>query len=452
MNLRKPIGIIVTVCLLLGCCAGCGQVESQPDVPEETADRQSLCAEAAKEIADAVIETYCIDTSNDAGASVLLRDTADPEKGISQGVASVWHYTAFMAMVSRMETLTGEEQYAELYAHLRGGLEYYKGSGQVTTYADTATKDMYVVNRAQSPASANVTEEGAVYDDQMWIIREFLYAYLQTGEVAYLEDAKTLTQLCLEGWDSTLREDGTAYGGIPWGPTYQTKHTCSNAPIVSALVQLYEIESAAGNSQAAGEYLDWAKKIYAFVKDNLQNEDGTYGDLLGSDRELVGEGADAHYVTTGQSAAGDIDHTAYTYNTGAMISGGAALYRVTGEAAYLEDAKASAKAAYTVLADNDQVEGCSLYTLQDTTVWFQLVLLEGYLELAPYDADCDTYLDDMAGYWLYTYGHFNQYGFLPRNGLTGWDPENDKDTAKDIMDQAAAAQMLALLAGYYAGE
>ena len=35
--------------------------------------------------------------------------------------------------------------------------------------------------------------------------------------------------------------DGNVYGGITWGPGYVTKHSCSNGPIVSPLVWLYEL-------------------------------------------------------------------------------------------------------------------------------------------------------------------------------------------------------------------
>ena len=299
-----------------------------------------------------------------------------------------------------------------------------------------------------------ITERGPLLDEKGGIGRpgwatELLYAYDQLGDSDCLREAERLTRICLEGWDYTCREDGTEYGGIPWGPAYQTKHTCSNAPIVWALVRLYEIHRAAGNEQDGADDLEWARRIYAFVKDHLRNPDGTYGDLLGSQRVLEGSGGAAHYVTTGQAAEGDIDHTAYTYNTGAMISGGAALYRATGEESYLEDAKAAAQAADAILADHSQIEGCSLYSLKDTTVWFQLVLLEGYLELAPYDDACQAYLDGMAGYWRYTYEQYNRDGFLPRNGCVGWDPANEKDTAKDIMDQAASAQIFAVLAEYY---
>ncbi len=410
------------------------------------------CTNRAKIMASTAIQAYSYRQVGSSGLQFLLRESCNPEDQTANGTASVWHYTAFLAMVSHMYGLTGEELYASLYPEAVAGMQFYKGTGDVTTYQNTAAKTMYGVNRANKANIADISGVNAVYDDQMWIIREFLYAYQLTGDDSLLAEAEDLTQVCLEGWDTTLREDGTEYGGIPWGPGYQTKHTCSNAPLVVALVELYEIKAAAGDLEAAETYLAWAKKIYAFVKENLQNDNGTYGDLLGSDRQLVGEGAEAHYETTYQSTdanENDFDHTAWTYNTGAMISGGAALYRVTGDRSYLTDAKIAANGAYTVLADNSLVAGCSQYALNETTVWFQLILLEGYLELVPFDAACETYIDGIANTFCYAYEHYNKNGFLPRNALGGWDTSNSKDTAKDVMDQAAAAQIFAVLAGYY---
>src|SRR5690606_40663265 len=95
---------------------------------------------------------------------------------------------------------------------------------------------VYGVNRGNSKGGAQVEGIENVYDDQMWLIREFLEAYKVTGNELFLEKAEYLTAYVLDGWDCTIDENGNEVGGISWGPGYVTKHACSNGPMISPLV------------------------------------------------------------------------------------------------------------------------------------------------------------------------------------------------------------------------
>lgn len=364
------------------------------------------------------------------------------------GTSTVWEYTSFLAMTSRLQTVTGDDYYDELYKNAYSSLAYYKGKGAVTTYNGTSNQYMYAVNRAGKKNTADITGIAAVYDDQMWIIRELIYAYRHTGTTRYLEEAVSLTDVCLDGWDTTKDKDGNEIGGICWGPGYQTKHTCSNAPIIVALVDLYEIYTGLGDSDKAAEYLEWAKKVFDFCQKYFIKYDGTYGDLVGSERKEEGSGSERHYVTTSQSTT--LDQTAYTYNTGAMISGAAALYRATGEEKYLSAAKKSVKAAKNVFGDKRALEGYTLWGLSNRK-WFNLILLEGFIEFYEFDPEeCLEIITSFQDMLDYSYDNYLKKGFLPYNLLKGW-TKNSEDTTKNIMEQTSVATMFAELSEFYAG-
>lgn len=415
---------------------------------EDKAAYQTLIAQNAERAAviGATLEEYYITAK---GSNIVVAEKVNTNTMASVNVGSVWNYGAVMSMASRLSAINAAgqgEHYADLYKDLYEGMDYYKGTDYITDYTATRQQTLFAVNRAGAKGQADLSGIAAVYDDQMWIIREMVYAYQQTGTEDYLQLALSLTQACLDGWDTSTDATGKEYGGICWGPGYSTKHTCSNAPIIEPLVEIYEIFVAEGRENA-DYYLEWAKKVYSWTT-RLTASGGLYGDLLGSSRELTGSGKRSHYETTSQDK--NIDKTTYTYNTGAMISGAAALYRVTGEESYLRAAKRSAKAAHEQLGNSDYKEGYVMYPTNPLTNWFDLILLQGYIDLFPYDESCKEYIDCYQRSIDYAYDNYlTEEGFLPRNFLTGWS-KNAHDTEKYVMDQASCAEVYATLAEFYA--
>ena len=65
--------------------------------------------------------------------------------------------------------------------------------------------------------TADVSGIMNVYDDQMWLIRELLNAYRLTGDEKFLTEAEYLTGYVLDGWDSTLDDNGSNTAESP-GP------------------------------------------------------------------------------------------------------------------------------------------------------------------------------------------------------------------------------------------
>jgi hypothetical protein len=424
-------------------------VETSATTESETANANAeianRCISRATELGRSIFEKYMFTAKYERSKEVYLAERVNPDNGRKSGVSSVWHYTSAMALAGVLAGVTtGDDAkyFGDLYAAAFDSLQYYAGTAPVTTYTGTPTLTMYAVHRAYEPGGANITGVEAVYDDQMWIVRDLVKAYDRTGEVRYLDEAVRLADICIGGWDYTKKSNGKDYGGIPWGPGYATKHICSNAPLISALVRIYEIKRDKGDENAE-HYLDWAKKIFEFCL-RFENDNGTFGDLVGSERKLVTEDGVKKYVTTSQSTT--IDRSAYSYNTGTMISGAASLYRVTGEEEYKQNAVKWAKGAYNRFTKT--VGGKREYT-STSTLWFNLILLEGYLDLAPYESSCERYIETFLTSLDFAYENSLKNGLLPRDWLKGWDMSDGNDKETSIMDQAAAAEIYALLGIYY---
>jgi predicted alpha-1,6-mannanase (GH76 family) len=253
-----------------------------------------------------------------------------------------------------------------------------------------------------------------------------------------------LTNICLEGWDVTLDADGNEYGGITWGPSYATKHACSNGPLIEPLVSIWAAYQAAGQESQATYYLEWADKIYTWEINHLLTSSGLFGDLIGTSREII----DGKLVTSSQSSS--IDEHFYTYNTGVMLSAAARLYGATGESKYLTSGKRWAKAAYRYFATKDKGTGIDEYPLTSQTTWFNAILLQGFLDMAKYDDASLTYVASMQSSIDYAYENYlKKDGFLPRSYVKGWDKGNEYDSSKNVMDQASAAMSYAMMAAFY---
>ena len=434
---------------------------------EERATYAALVSQNAEraDVLGSVIEKYYI---TGRGDNIRFSMYLNTDRMTSKDTASVWHISAALSMMSKLwATNAGGkgEEYAKLHASTLSAMDYYKGTAQITNYNNSIKQTMYAVNRANVKNGASLADVAAVYDDQMWIIRELVFCYQLTGVEDYLTQALQLTQVCLDAWDTTIDENGNEVGGIDWGPGYSSKHTCSNAPIIEPLVEIYEIFTKEGRENAQ-YYLDFAIKIYEWTNKNLRMSSHLYADLVRppKGRQLEGTGRGQHWVSSGP--LGSLDTATYSYNTGAMISGAAALYRVTGESSYLKDAKNSANKAYKSFTVTAKVDGSSRKQyvaypgqMYRSNTWFNLILLEGFIELFPYESKCADYIKAFQDSLDYAYEHHKtDKGLMPRDLYNGWDKTKTvsstdsrcPDLDKDIMDQASYAEMYAALSLLYA--
>ncbi|MBJ6362985.1 glycoside hydrolase family 76 protein [Paenibacillus sp. GCM10012307] len=162
-----------------------------------------------------------------------------------------------------------------------------------------------------------------LYDDMEWMAIGWLRAFAVTGEEKYKKAVLELWTDIQTGWNDHMG------GGIAWQKSQlDYKNTPANAPGVILAARLYR---QFGNQ----EDLEWAKRIYRWLKDNLVDPESGFA-WDGMNR--LGDGA--------------IDKDwAFTYCQGVVIGAAHELYTITKEAAYGEDIARTSAAAIARLVD-----------------------------------------------------------------------------------------------------
>lgn len=417
-----------------------------------------------------------------------IADVVNLESGWASGPSDVWPYTAAIeahcAVLEAMQALkplsppyydTHYNRLIERLECLIDNLAYYRGTYALPSYASQAVWSVYAVPRAAQRNMADVAGDEykkTVYDDQMWLARELIRAYRLTGKQAYLADATHLADYAIDGWDCWRDASGDEYGGITWGPGYNSKHACSNGPLIQPLVWLHQIYSTAGKHaeclyhyrdehnrvvvdtvDRAQHYLEFAHKIYAWQRSHLLDPStGVYHDMLGADNTLrytrQGDAMLRRHVATGPAVG-----TAYTYNTGTMLAGSIALFATTGEEHYRADALAMVESSFAHFSVPHVIEGVSYRkwptdsdALHGFNAWFANVLLRAHVDVAlalPADTGAVALIESFEQNLDYAFDHHLYRGQLPIHLLGGWP---DERVTKPFHQCAFAAEyaMLAL--------
>jgi hypothetical protein len=471
MNSLKVRFLFSIVLICLGILSCSNESDSEQNGADGNAADQNLLRSI--ELVDAAIANYF------TNESMSMARYYNPYTQIaSQERASVWMYTSAIEAVNAiLKALRAQNDlgYAELYDQynakyvqllekLFAGLQYYKGTFRLVSYTQTKEWSVYAVNRAGAPGTADVSGVLNVYDDQQWLVRELLESYHLTGNRRYLEEAEYLAQYVLDGWDCTLNAAGKEHGGITWGPGYVSKHSCSNGPFVSPLVWLHEIykdsnetieyryikqdKSRAVKTVKKSEYyLEFAKKVYDFQKNNLLRNDGVYDDMLGGDDshgQVVYEevGGQRYRRHTGLSSRVG---PAYSYNSGTMLSGAADLYRVVRDSRYLSDLQSLVSASFRYFARLDKDKpGLYSYDISGFSNWFNGVLMRGYLDAYPHDMNAETPLLSFQDNLDYSWEKYMYESMLPTNLLLGWGSDRTKQNVEGMFIFTFAAEYAAL--------
>ena len=407
----------------------------------------------------------------------------NPYTGVrSDEKGSIWMYTSAIEAVNAvLHALKTEKElgdgslyekhfsrYSKQLLDLYENADYYLGTFTLTSYTGTREWSVYGVHRAAAKGEAKVAGIENVYDDQMWLVREFIEAYKLTGEKFFLDKAEYLTEYVLDGWDCTIDENGEERGGITWGPGYVSKHSCSNGPMVSPLVWLHEIyndkedkvthrfiDPADRQTRRREEmkksdyYLLFAQKIYNWQRKHLLRPDGVYADMMGGcspgkpERERI-DGVDYRKGITCSDRVGP----PYTYNSGTMLSGAADLYRATGNKSYADEGAALSDASFSHFARKGvELPDYYSYNIDGFRNWFNGVMMRGYVDLYPFYDHVADYIATFQQNLDYGYDHFLYKGTLPTNLLTGWDEEEDKNNTEGMFSFTFAAEY-AVLARY----
>lgn len=427
------------------------------------------------------------------GTSMRMYDLYNVSSNQGTGTADVWPYTAALeahcSVLQALDALRDQapqlyddthDRYVTRLKQLFNALDYYRGTYTLYSYARIAQWSIYGVHRSNSKGNAAVTGIENVYDDQMWLCRELIRAYRLTADADYLAKAEYLANYCIDGWDCCLDADGNEYGGITWGPGYNSKHSCSNSPLIQPLVWLYDIYNTDDEEanlryyyilpdgtrtnemrRHSEVYLEMAKKIYAWQKQKLLNKStGVYWDMLGAvtgDIQYVGEGRNryrTHVDSHGPSG------TAYTYNTGTMLAATAELYRVTGDDSYLNDLNDLSRSSWRNFAKGRRIDGTTFYEWptdakaeEGFNAWFDNVLMRAYVDAATYNNTVyngKTYAANALSSFQqnldYAFDNYRQADCLPINLLNGWSATTGDPNITKGFHQLAFAAEYAMLA------
>lgn len=476
--LRRHSMYLVTSILML-CILSCKPAST--DAPEPTPDNTESIETAKKNLTRAMTLVAAAKTNYFNSTDCAMSRYYNPYTGKKSGeLGSVWMYTSAIEAVNTIlhgfASLkeSGDPSfynnyfntYSRILSDLVDNLVYYEGTYTLTSYTQTREWTIYGVNRAGSPHNAQVDGILNVYDDQQWLIRELLEAYRLTGEDKYLSKAEYLAEYVLDGWDTTLSDDGSEHGGIVWGPGYYTKHSCSNGPFISPLVWLHEIykdsdeeityryigdkrQRLTKTMKKSEYYLMYARKVYDFQRTYLYRKtDGVYWDMLGA----KGYGGDnvAYEMVDGvryrgynemQSPTG----TPYSYNSGTMLSGAADLYRVTGEAAYLNDMKSLSSSAFLYFAKkSSSIEGHYEYDVTGFNNWFNGVLLRGWVDVSTHYSNVELNISTFQDNLDYAWDIYLKDNMLPPSLLYGWNIIKSQNNVEAMFTFAYAAEYAVL--------
>lgn len=383
-------------------------------------------------MAQTVLDSYVKDT---ADLGLVVYNVLD-ESGNPSDITDFWSMTSLLAMAVRMSSVN-HGAYKDLVDRVIDAMEYYRGyrdDNHAGKNGEKRSFSVYAVPRGNERGCADVIGERgelSVFDDQIWAAIEMANAYMLYGEQRYLDVARELTEyIYTVGNDPQL-------GGIYWGQAYITRHACSNAPFIKLAVMMHQITGEE-------KFLSWARGIYSFCYNSLRDpEDDLYFDLIGTvyeDERDIWHGGRA-------VADGSIDKKKYSYNSGAMISGGAYLYAVTGEEHYLNEARRTAESCKRYFGDTSIGEGYVVYPGSDggtTFSWFNLIMFKGFFDLYKVDATAAQYLVDVKRVLEHDYESYERGGFIPTTGIVGWTSDRNSYGKRVLMDHVTNADAMLL--------
>ena len=265
------------------------------------------------------------------------------------------------------------------------------------------------------------------FDDNTWVALDLVQAHrmrvagLMHGREAVLERARTLFELVAAGW---CRDPRPYPGGVYWVDAAWNRDRGAAVTAGLAVLALHlrelttpetfpdsEVESAA----ARARYLDVAVTAYRWLRDTLWIADGPEAGLYRD--KVLGDGG--------------IDASQWIYNQGVAVAAGVMLHRATGQATYLEQARATADAALAWY-------GARAYHGQPAifvAIFFRnLLQLGALIGSTAYRAAMEAYADRAWG---------DPAIRDPATDLFRFEGPSSPCT---LLDQAAMVQLLALLA------
>ncbi len=226
------------------------------------------------------------------------------------------------------------------------------------------------------------------YDDDGWWALAWIAAFDLTGEMTYLDLARTLFAGMAAGWDDVCG------GGLWWTRKKKYKNAIPNELFLLIAGRLHQRTAGAGHG-----YLDWALREWQWFRAS---------GLIGP-AGLVNDGLTADCANNGR--------TTWTYNQGVLIGGLVVLHEITGEGAYLGQAEAIAAAALRdltvppgILTEPEEQRAMGR---RDDMAQFKGIFVRNLYELyrqAPRAEYRDFILANAASLWRHSRNQRNQVG------------------------------------------
>lgn len=306
----------------------------------------------------------------------------------------LWPFANAFSAVDTLASLGRDEKSNAAAGDFLEGLPAYSTSGSASMVgSDPVGFESSVVPPLGSGGDV-------FFDDNTWLGLAAMRRHQQAGNERELDLARRLLAFVVTGWSTEAAWSHP--GGIRWKePTSNTsRNTCSNAPVAELACLLHERD---GDS----ETLQWAVRIYEWVRSALLRSDGLYADQIAPD--------------------GTVNSDIWSYNQGTMVGAGVLLHRITGNDDYLEHAKATATAATATIS----LEVLMAQDAAFNAVYFRNLLLLGRVSPDPsYMAIVVAYGDAMWG--------------QVRDHRTGFFPTG---TTSPLNDTAPMIEIYALIAG-----
>lgn len=328
------------------------------------------------------------------GDGALYRERA-PARLWDRRYAHVWPFSQALAATLDVAALPG-------------------GDGAALAQARTLGRSLfehYWDSQSSPPGAASYPLSGGggdkFYDDNCWLGLDLVELHRATGDRGVLDDAARVFAFVVSGWDDDPAHPSP--GGIFWKQARNTatrdRNTVSNAPAAQLALHLHALTGQR-------DYLDWAERAFDWVERTLRDPaDGLYWDNI--------------------RLNGAIEKTKWSYNQGTMLGAAALFYRHTGNRAWVERARQIADAALRFYGEDDRLWA------QDPP--FNAIFFRNLRLLA-------TALDDAAMFTpalrVYAERAWAE-GRDPATGLVGF----GRRGRVDLLSQAAAVQIFALLAG-----
>ncbi|HEY9334886.1 MAG TPA: glycoside hydrolase family 76 protein [Kribbella sp.] len=272
-----------------------------------------------------------INTYFDAGKGLLLEDY--PRTG-SNPYSYVWPYSQAAIAAENLAGVPGAGRAGAAEADRRlAAYEFYWNAGTTPTGYDSYVR----------PPNGQGGDK--FYDDNEWIGLNLIQRFKRTGDRAALARAKEIFALVVHGWDTDPAHP--CAGGVYWtqAPWSQDRNTVSNGPGAELGAHLYLLTRDKS-------YLTWAQRMYQWAQTCMLAPNGLYWDHI--------------------DLAGTIEKTQWSYNQGVMLGAGVLLFKATGDARYLRDAKSVANAS---LAFYNTPEILAKNGAAFNSIWFKNLLI-----------------------------------------------------------------------------